>query len=306
MPRLPVRLRGTWAESALRNYSQEASPKRLLKILDDVVAFSRNRNVPVFCGEYGVYIPNSPPEDRVIWYEFVTNALDRRNISRTSWDYHGGFGIFNFNGRGDFNHDVNTAVVKAMGFNPPLQIPRNNEPLRTGFVIFDDFPGREITAGFWGNDETDFSFYDTNAADGEFAVRWSNTNRYSAFWFAFPRNGNFTELVRNGFFLEFKARTIRPARFDIRFIMNEDSSTIPWRKIFTINENNLPADGRWHTIRIPLGSMTEQGAWINSTSEWLDQRGEFSWDRINRLEFGAEHMDLTGISIWFDSIRITR
>jgi endoglucanase len=306
MPRLPFRLRGTWVEGAYRNYAKDASASRLLKILDDVIAFSRERNVPVFCGEYGVYIPNSPASDRALWYEFVTNALDRRNISRTSWDYYGGFGIFNSPAKGDFHSDVNTAVVKALGFTPPVQNPKNNIPINEGFVLFDDFPNAAINAGFGGNDDSDFSFYETSSAEGEYAIRWYNAGRYNSFWFGFPRNGDFTVLVAGDYFIEFKCRTQAPVQFDVRFVMEENASSIPWRMRYTIYEGNLPPDGKWHTIRIPLNSMTEQGAWMNASGTWLNPKGEFSWDRINRLEFSAEHMDLYGIYIWFDSIKIVR
>ncbi|MCL2809720.1 MAG: glycoside hydrolase family 5 protein [Treponema sp.] len=306
MPRFPSVLRGTWVEGAFRNYAADASTFKLLDVLDKVVAFSRERNVPVFCGEYGVFIPNSPPNDRIVWYDFVTKALDKRNISRTSWDYYGGFGIFNFDGKGDFNTDVNVAIVQAMGFKPPEQIEKNNAPLTSGFVIFDDFPGRDITSGFWGSANADFSFYDTTAADGEFAIRMSNFERYNAFWFSFPRNGNFTELASRGFYLEFKVRTLQPVQFDVRFIMEENADSIPWRYSFTVNRNNLTPNGRWQTIRVPLNQMVDQGAWVNLTQTWLDPRGDFKWDNINRLEFAAEHEDLTGISIWFDSIKVIR
>jgi endoglucanase len=306
LPKLHSKLRGTWVEDAMRNYPRDAAPSKLLGVLDRVTAFSRERNVPVFCGEYGVYIPYSPPEDRVVWYEFVTNALDNRKISRTSWDYYGGFGIFNFDGKGDFRSDVNVNVVRAMGFNPPPQSPRIKEPIKSGFTLFDDYPNAELTSGFWGTENTDFSFYDTNTAEGEFAIRWENAGKYDAFWFGFTRNGDFSVLASGGYFLEFKARTEKTVQFDIRFIQSENESSIPWRMRYTIDESNLPPDGRWHTIRIPLNSMQEHGAWLNQTQQWLNPRGEFTWDSIDRLEFGAEHMDLKGCRILFDSIKIAR
>jgi endoglucanase len=306
MPRLHPRLRGTWVEGALGNYANDASPARLLGILDRVVEFANQRNVPVFCGEFGVYIPNSAPEDRVLWYQFITNALDRRNISRTSWDYYGGFGVFNSESRGDFNSDLNVEVVRALGFTPPPQVPRRTGPLRDGFVLFDDYPSREVYAGFWGDANADFSLYETNTAEGEFAIRWGNVDRYNTFWFSFPRNGDFSVLAAGGFYLEFKARTERPVQFDVRFVNPERDSSPPWRMRYTINENILPPDGRWHTIRIPLSNMNEHGAWVNATQSWLNPRREFAWNNVDRLEFVAEHSDLRGRRIWFDSIKITR
>jgi endoglucanase len=121
MPTTPDDLKGTWIEDNLKNYESIAAFSTLTASLDKAVAFSRERNVPIFCGEFGVYMIQSPAKDRINWYEFVTDALERRNIARTSWDYYGGFGIFNDRRRGDFNADLNIDVVRAMGFTPPPQ-----------------------------------------------------------------------------------------------------------------------------------------------------------------------------------------
>jgi len=307
MPEIPKILNGTWIEYNLNNdYPRDSSSSKLEETLDMVVAFSRERNVPVFCGEFGVYIPNSQPEDRVRWYEFVTDALDRRNISRTSWDYYGAFGIFNTGLMGDINHDVNVAVVRAMGFTPPAQSVRRQEILSAGFSIFDDYPnGEYVTVENWG-DGMEFSMYDTNTAEGEFAVRWGNAAQYNSFRFVFKRTADFSRLAAEGYFLEFKARTERAVSFDVRFLNSESSSSLPWRMHYAINEGTLPPDGRWHTIRIPLASMREQGAWLNSTQQWISPRGEFTWQDITVLEFVAEHSAFRGRRVWFDSIRIAK
>jgi endoglucanase len=245
----------------------------------------------------------SPKEDRVTWYKIVSDALDRRNISRTSWDYYGGFGVFN-DERGNFNHDLNVGVVRAMGFNPPVQIKRASQTLKSGFVIYDDYPNHKIvTAGFWG-DNVDFSLYDENSAQGEFAIRWGNASQYNVFYFDIDPSGrDFSSLVNEGFFLEFQARTQSPVNFDVRFLNSE--SAVPWRMRYTINENILPPDGRWHIIRIPLSQMSEHGAWVNAQQKWLSPEGKFSWKDIQRLEFDSEYGDMKGINIWFDEIKIS-
>jgi len=123
IPRTPGDLKGTWVEYAIKNYKNDAAFSALAASLDKTVAFSRERNAPVFCGEFGVYMIHSPPKDRVLWYGLVTGLLERRNIARTSWDYYGGFGIFNSPAGGDFRSDVNIDVVRAMGFISPPQRP---------------------------------------------------------------------------------------------------------------------------------------------------------------------------------------
>ena len=303
MPKLHRKLKGTWIENSLSNYEHDAASSMLLSTLDRVTAFSRERDVPVFCGEFGVYIPQSPPEDRVVWYEFVAGALDRRNISRTSWDYFGGFGIFDNDGK-NFDSDINTAVVRALRFTPPLQNPHSKQPLTSGFTLFDDYPARENPAWYWGDEDAEFSFYETDAAEGEFAIRWENAGCYNGFRFNLDRKGNLSGLAEAGYCVEFLARADKPVRFDVRFINPESPSSNPWRMSYTINADVLPPDGQWHKIRIPFQDMREQGAWVGSKQRWLNPQGKFSWEQVNRLEFAAEHNDMKGCKVWFDSIKI--
>jgi len=304
MPKISKELRGTWIEDSLKySYYNDATAAKLYKSLDRAVVFSRKRDVPVFCGEFGVFMKQSPQADRVVWYKIVTDALDRRNISRASWDYFGGFGIFIKEEGGDFFADLNTDVVLAMGFTPPPQRTQTPSPLKSGFTIYDDYPGKEYAAGFWG-DTSDFSLYDAGTAEGEYAIRWGNAEQYNIFWFSFGRNGDFSGLAGSGA-LEFMARTEQLVRFDIRFVNPEDASTIPWRMRFTVDERILPPDGKWHAIRIPLSEMHEHGAWIDATREWREPLGQFSWKKVKQLEFVAEYGNLKNHTIWFDSIKIT-
>jgi len=308
MPRIPLDLRGTWIESSLQNrYLYDASYAALGKTLDKAVAFSLERDVPVFCGEFGVFMRNSKNEDRIRWYEFVSKALDERNISRTSWDYYGGFGIFNAD-NGSFNYDLNVDIVRALRFNPPAQAKRTLQPAQEGFIIFDDYPGKSIrTAGYWGDDSV-FSMYDANAAQGKYAIRWGNMSQYNTFHFDFDSSvWDFSALVKNGYNLEFKARAEKKVEFDVRFLNRESPASIPWRMRFTVDEKVLAPDGKWHTIRIPLQDMSVHGAWISATQSWRAPEPDcYSWKDTVRLEVTSEHSDLKGVFIWFDDIKITK
>jgi len=306
MPRTPSSLTGTWIEGGLRNYINAVSAKNLFTPLDRAVKFARERDVPIFCGEFGVYIPNCLNDDRVRWYEVVTAALDRRNISRTSWDYFGGFGLFVTDRGGSFNHDLNVKVVNALGFTPPVQSERVDQIIDSGFIIYDDYPNHQfVTVSHWG-ETVDFSLYETNSAQGEFAIRWGNIPQYNVINFEFfPSNMNLTYLLNNGYFLEFRVRTNHSANFDIRFVNSDNETSVPWRMRYTINETNLPANGQWRTIRVPLSSMNEHGAWISKSQEWKPPKGEFNWASVNLLQIVAEYSDLTN-TLWFDEIKITK
>jgi len=309
IPQTPDDLKGTWIEDALKNYKNDAAFSNLRSSLDKTVAFSRQREAPVFCGEFGVYLVQSPAKDRVIWYEFVTDALEKRKIARASWDYFGGFGIFKEQTGGDFHSDVNVDVVRAMGYVSPPQRARIGRPLNAGFTVYGDYPSRDFSVGYWGENAV-FSMYDTGAAEGEYCIRWGNAARYDTFWLEFNRNGDLSYLATEGYCLEFRAKASAPAgkqvRFDVRFVNPEKTNSIPWRMFYSINEKLLPPDGKWHVIRVPLADMAEQGAWINATQTWLDAQGKFSWKDVRQIDFVAEETDLKNCNIWFDSIKIVK
>ncbi|MDR0321786.1 MAG: cellulase family glycosylhydrolase [Treponema sp.] len=296
MPAVPADLRGTWIESSIRDsYRNDATVEALARQLDKAVQFSQERGgVPLFCGEFGVFIPNSLHEDRLRWYEAVTKLLAERGIARTSWDYFGGFGVFKNGISGSFNSDLDIDIIKAMGLSPSPQKPA--EKIREAFAIFDNYPSSLAEFGQYG---CDIDLYYQNGR--KYAISYGNANLYGAFFFNFRRDIDWEFFQSNGYALTFSVKADKPAHFDVRFVNHEDAATIPWR-IFT--PVDIEADGQWHTLRIPLASMREQGAWISMTEKWLNPEGKFSWDNVVSLVFVAEAHDLNGITILFDTIKI--
>jgi len=117
-PEIHETFKGTWVEEGLNNYENDSKTEKLCASFDRAAAFAKNRGVPIFCGELGVFMIQSPPADRVKWYQFVCSELEKRGIPWLSWDYFGGFGIFKTEKKGDFKTDLNVEVIRAMGFTP--------------------------------------------------------------------------------------------------------------------------------------------------------------------------------------------
>lgn len=121
MPPVPPELIGTWVGDALNNYSNDGTISKVRQLIDIAYEFKSIRNVQVFCGEFGVLMDNANNNDRVLWYNIVRTYLEHREIPWTTWDYHGGFGLFKQNGYGLFEHDLNINLIAALGFNVPPQ-----------------------------------------------------------------------------------------------------------------------------------------------------------------------------------------
>ena len=52
----------------------------------EAVSVAQARNVPLYCGEYGV-IDNASPEDTLIWYQAIHAAFEKYGIGRAAWSY---------------------------------------------------------------------------------------------------------------------------------------------------------------------------------------------------------------------------
>lgn len=305
MPVCPVSLKGTWIESGLNSYSNEGTVSHVKQLIDNAISFRKSMNVNIFCGEFGVYIPNSPNDDRSYWYNIVRQYLEENNIPWTSWDYKGGFGLYKKGSNELFEHDLNVPLLQSLGFNIPLQTAFSIKPDSVGFIIYSDFTGRNIYAGSYsvGN----LNFYSTDLPNNDkYCISWSGFSQYNSIAFDFNPDKDFSKLVSGGYSIDFMVQGNLPGiKFDIRFIdtKTQIAGDHPWRMGATIDESNSVWDRKWHHIHIPFTSFNERGSWDNNT--WYNPEGKFDWTAIDRFEISTEYPITAGKQLWLDNIVIT-
>ncbi len=305
MPVLPGSLTGSWIESSFNNYSNEGKVSFVQSLIDNAIAFRSARNVKIFCGEFGVYIPNSDPQDRTYWYTAVREYLQANNIPWTIWDYKGGFGLFNKNSNELFDHDLNIALLNSLGFNIPVQTPFKLEPDSAGFKIYSDYIGEKINESSYSSGKIDFYSSDLPNNDN-YCLSWNNFSQYNAIGFDFQPDKDLSRLTGQGYALDLLVRGNIPGiKFDIRFMDTKtaDPADHPWRMGITINETMIPGDRRWHHLHIPLTEFTERGSWDNNM--WYNPEGSFDWKAVDKLEISTEYSPTAGQQIWFDNITVT-
>lgn len=303
MPQLPSVFNGTWIQSAYNNYPGDGTVTKVKQLLDVAVNFKNNRNVPVFCGEFGVFIPNSNATDRVEWYREVKNYLAEKNIPWTMWDYTGGFGLFEPNSSELFEYDLNVPLLEAVDFTVPPQKNFSNNPETKGFIIYDDFVGERIIASNSAVSGT-LDYYNTDMPHvGDYSIHWGDAAQYESIGFDFTPNRNLSFMPAHDFELSFWVRGNSPgASFDVRFVDTKTGNTDhPWRMGKTIDETIAAWDGEWHQVVIPLNTMEEKGSWDNA---WFNPEGKFDWSSAGRFEVVAEHQALTDIEFSFDDIEV--
>ncbi len=305
MPACPASLKGTWVESNLNSYSSNGTDAKVKSLIDIAVNFKTSRNVKVFCGEFGVYIPNSPNADRVYWYEVVRKYLEEKGIPWTIWDYNGGFGLFKKDSNEQFDYDLNTEILQSLGFTVPPQKTFILRPDSVGFPMYTDLIENKITGSGANNATIDF-YNDNKPNNGKYCLYWGNAPQYSNITFKFNTARDFSKLVSEGYALDFIVRGMpSTAKFDIRFIdtKTSDPADHPWRMRISVDNTRAAWDKYWHHVHVPLSAFTEQGSWDNNS--WYNPEGKFDWKAIDRMEIVAEQESLTGKNFWFDNIHIT-
>jgi endoglucanase len=81
MPKCPADLKNTWIEDKINNYNNEGNEQAVKELIDIAVDFGKQRHVPLYCGEFGVYMPNCAENERVYWYKLVRKYLEEKNIA---------------------------------------------------------------------------------------------------------------------------------------------------------------------------------------------------------------------------------
>lgn len=78
--------------------------------------WSTLHQVPVYCGEFGVFEDYAPPAARAQWLHDMRVALEKNHIGWAMWDYQGGFSVvMKSNGSTTANADV----LAALGLHTP-------------------------------------------------------------------------------------------------------------------------------------------------------------------------------------------
>jgi len=304
MPVFPASLKGTWIESSFNDYHNTGNVSSVKALLDIAINFKNSRHVPVFCGEFGVYIPNSSNYHRAFWYETVRKYLEENGISWTTWDYHGGFGLFRKGSNEMFEHDLNVPLLQALGLSVPEQSPYLQKPDSTGFMIYTDYIGGGITNSSTGAGT--LNYYSTDLPNnGKYCIYWEGAAQYNVIGFDFTPDKDLSRLVNEGYALDFMVRGNSPeTSFDVRFI---DTKTAvagdhPWRMRVSVDAASAEFDKHWHHLHIPLSLFTEQGSWDNA---WFEPEGKFDWTAVDRFEIDAEEQNLVNKKLWFDNIHFT-
>ncbi|HAZ04230.1 MAG: hypothetical protein A2W95_08335 [Bacteroidetes bacterium GWA2_40_14] len=304
MPECPASLKGTWIESSLNNYHNDGTIAKVKSHIDVALAFKNSRNVDIFCGEFGVYMPNSPDTDRDFWHQTVRGYFEENQVPWALWEYKGGFGIFNKNSSEMFDYDLNVSLVESLGLTVPEQHEYTLLPDSVGFRMYSDYIETNILDAAIGTQAIDFYAHEL-PNNGNYCLKWENASQYSSIGFNFNPDKDLSKLVSENYAFDCFVRGVdATTKFDLRFIDTKtDDSDHPWRMGITLDNSDIPMDSYWHHLRIPFTDFIEKGSWDVDT--WYNPQGKFDWKAVDRFEIVAEHGNMGEKVLWFDNLHIS-
>ena len=91
---VPDTAKGTWVETRIRSYAEDAKPDRIFEELKAAKEWSVRNRVPIFLGEFGSFGKYPTLEDRCRHAAAVYSALGRLDIPNAWWEWDGGFNMF--------------------------------------------------------------------------------------------------------------------------------------------------------------------------------------------------------------------
>jgi endoglucanase len=307
MPACPASLKGTWVEGSLNtSYKTDGTVAKLKSTIDQAINFGKKYNVPIFCGELGVYIAKSPVADRDVWYKAVTGYLTEKSVPWTMWDYQGGFGLFNKGSNETFEYDINRTMAEGMGFTLPPYKEFVMKPDTASFNIYTDFMGEGLQYGGVPSGGV-ADLFAKGAYEGNNCVYLTGTPQYGALDFDFTFNKDLSMLRYAGSYISLWIKgSAKDASVTLRFLDTKtaDPNDHPWRMDYTLmSTTNAPFDGKWYNITIPLKSFQDIGSWDGA---WFSSQNKFDWKSVDKFQIVAEQAALSGKEFWLDNIKLIR
>lgn len=93
-PALNPKAKGTAGESNYSLYRTDGNEQSLNDKLQIVKSWANKYDVPIICGEYGVYNKYADPDSRCRYMKAMRAILQKLGIPGMIWDYNGSFSLF--------------------------------------------------------------------------------------------------------------------------------------------------------------------------------------------------------------------
>ncbi|MDB5255918.1 MAG: hypothetical protein JWM14_613 [Chitinophagaceae bacterium] len=94
MPPIDSKAADTWSKNLFLQYPKEGNYEAMDNRLRSIKEWSKENNVPLFCGEWGAYSKYSAVQDRCAYLNDVYTILHKLGIPNAMWEWDSSFSFF--------------------------------------------------------------------------------------------------------------------------------------------------------------------------------------------------------------------
>jgi aryl-phospho-beta-D-glucosidase BglC (GH1 family) len=117
-PELAALPEGVSRAEVVRYGQQHWSRQQMEARVGQAAAWGKEHNVPVWCGEFGVFRDYAPPDSRARWIADMRKTFEALNVGWDMWEYQGSFGVVS---KKDGVTTVDVPIAEALGLKVPAQ-----------------------------------------------------------------------------------------------------------------------------------------------------------------------------------------
>lgn len=127
-----------------------------------------------------------------------------------------------------------------------------------------------------------YGFNYSKSAASSAPISFANLHEYQDFGLAFDEIKDLSDLRKQNLYVEMDIKTLEnKLNLTAAFVNSKEKSEFAWKYEYIITNSKVPADGKWHKVRIPLSSFKAGGIWDSETSTYHGpEDSKFTWKNV--------------------------
>lgn len=303
MPAKPSEFIGSYNEADFDDYPELGNVEYIRNRIQKAVDFANERNVPVFCGEWGVLNKLAEQDDYCYYHRAVKDIFENNGIAWTLWAYRDDFSIFNREGGYLVESNLNLGLLEALDLNIPEDY---GSMFQSEIIFYDDYVATFAKPASFNYDYPVSFESTTSPYSGNKCIKWTVGGKYASVTCEIWPVIDLSVQAAKDYVLSFMIKTndaISEPGLTVRFSEYDKTlaNPIPWRYGVTVDNRSFASDGKWYEVRLPMSWFGNMG----SNTESAVPSRPCDWKHINKLEFAAEgNTYLIGTQIYIDQVRL--
>lgn len=175
------------------------------------------------------------------------------------------------------------------------------------FTLYEGKLAKDLDSDCWPVDLISYKYNESTEKAPITISKMDGNNQVFSYRIMFNELIDLGKLNDQGYVLEFDVKTTeKNLKFRTCFYDSLEKTSLEWTKAMDITNHHVPADGKWHKVRIPLKSMWDTGVWDDVNQKLIPQKpSDFNWQAVYKFEISSCGIPFTK-DVQIDNIRLSK